>query len=186
MPLTPTANPTDQEFLDQLALVDGGIFEAIQEIIIRLEANLPAKTAAFNTALGLTGIAAVPEPKFVAIAPAVMTDVHVNSVLVGSATTTKAGGPGTFLNESQVVIYSVGEHLESNIQIGNCHRRAAIIRGIMYSFLTGCVDSAGTLLWRQFEPSGVSFLPEPYADYAGAACYYSLLQTPEAGAWADL
>lgn len=183
---SPTAEPTEQEFLDGLSLVDGGIFPAYQEIIDRLAANVPARTATLNTALGLTGNKAIPVPTGYGIAPGVLTDAYINQVVVGGSTTTRSGPPGCFFNDTEIVVYSVGERIEASLQIEDAHLRAAIIRGVLYKFHDGCYGQSGARLWRSLLPTGVSFLPEPFATYAGVACYYKLSQVPDENYWTPL
>jgi hypothetical protein len=181
-----TPDPTEDEFFEGLTDVDGGVYAAMEEIVARLRINVPVKTDAFNARMGLTGPREVPKPKDYGITPGVMTDKHLNMVLVGCSTNTVAESPGIFRNESQVVIYSIAPRIEIEKQVKAAHHRAAIIRGIMLKFLTDCYDSEGRCVWRQLEPTGVSFLPQPYADYAGVACYYQMKQTPDDNFWTSL
>jgi len=181
-----TPDPTDSEFLEALPLVDGGIFEALEEIRLRLKANVPGKTAALNTALGLSGVEAIPVPKHYGLAPDRLTDEHIDTIQIGVATSTMQLSPGVFRNDSDLVIYSVGRRIEGPQQFTDCHRRAAVIRGILRAFQTGCIDSADRVLWSSLNPTGVSLLPEPYSEYSGAACYYKMVQFPGQNAWSGL
>lgn len=188
MSFEPTPDPTDTEFLETLCLVDGGVFPALQELVNRLKANIPAKTTALNARLGLTGDRAIPIPKpeSFGVAPRVLSDAYVNSVLVGGATTTREQGFDAFQNETQVVVYSIGARIEDVQQLQDAHHRAAIIRGVLYHFRSTTVDDSGRVVWRVLAPTGVSLLPSPMDEYSGCACYFRMVQPPVENYWQEI
>ena len=183
---TPTAAITSTEFLDYMSLVDGGVFPALAALIDLLKANIPTMTAALNVAKSWTGQKAISEPKSYGVAPGTLNDKFINSVLVGASTSTTDHGPGSMLNTSQVVVYSVGKRIEIDEQVADAHYRAAVIRGVLRHYLTGYVDTDGLYLWKLLKPTGVSFLPEPFVEYSGVACYYDMVQPPGVNFWSDL
>lgn len=183
---TPSAPLTNEEFLDALSLCDGATDVGMKTIVEVLRAEVPGKTAVLNAAKGWTGNRAITVPKDYGMAPGVLADRHVNSVLVGASTSTGDHGPGALANTSQVVVYSVGKRIEIDSQIQDAHRRASVIKGILHCYLNGFINADGLYIWKQLKLTGFSFLPEPYADYAGVACYYEMFQPPGENYWADL
>lgn len=171
-----TLNPTDEQFYEALPLVDNRLSIALNEILRRLRDNMPAKIDYINTQLGHPSGKGIKEPNGYYLAPGILTDTYINTILVGAATSTVAGSPKTFKNETQIVVYSIGRKIEVMEQVDDAFDRSGVIRGILYHFLTGCEDADGRQCWQLLEPSGLSMLPEAYANYAGVACYYRMVQ----------
>ena len=188
MPNFPTPVPTDDEFLEGLALCDPAVDVCMQYIVDILKAQVPGRTAALNTAKGWTGERAISTPPKdgYGLAPGELTDDFIEHVLVGASTSVADFGPGQLASTSQVVVYSVGKRIAIDKQVQDAHRRAAVIKGVLHCYLNGFVNVNGLYIWKQLKLTGFSFLPEPYANYAGIACYYQMFSPPGENFWADL
>jgi hypothetical protein len=180
-----TPDPTNEESWAALPLVDGRASIAMREIVRRLRNNLPALVNYANTQLGYGEGKGIPQvaAQDIRVSPAVLDDSPKNCVLVSIAVNTEVFAPGTFKTESQVVIYSIEGRIESSEQVEDAWDRAGLIRAVLYHYLTGCRDAQDRVCWRLLEPQQVSFLPEPFQEYSGAACYYRLVQSPEDDNW---
>lgn len=178
-----TVNPSNADFYAAIRLVDGRESIVLDELVRRLQLNLNDKIAYLNTTLNLTGSRAIPKPKGYHVAPAVLTDEYINTVLVSVAVNTESHSPGVFRNELQAVVYSIDRRIEKETQIGVAWDRSGAIRGVLYHFLLGCVDASNRQCWRLLEPTGKTMLPEPYSEYAGVACYYRVVLDPTFNNW---
>jgi hypothetical protein len=121
-------------------------------------------------------------PASIQLAPSVLTDAFLNTVLVGVSVdinTTPQGIGGIFRNEVQLVIYSVDRRLDDEQQIRTAWARAEAIRTCLRPFLGGCNNADGNACWRKLEPRGYSMLPGDWAkEYSGTSVAYDLIQSP--------
>ena len=175
-----TPNPTDAEFLAALSLVDTRLSIAINEILRRLKANMPSKIDFINTRLNYPAGKGIKKPAGYFLAPGILTDDYINTILVGAATSTTANSPRVFKNDSQITVYSIGRKIERDEQVDDSWDRSGVIRGILYHFLTECEDADGRQCWQLLEPSGVTMLPEPWGAYAGTTSFFRMIQADTA------
>lgn len=181
-----TTNPTDQEFLDGLQFVDNDATLIYNEVVRRLRLNLPAKIAAMNTKLGYVSGYGIPIPDVddIKLAPAVYDDNSINSVLVGGSVKTVSTAPRVFKNIVQVVVFSIDADIRTSYQASLVWQRAAAIRGVLYHFLTGCVDDQNRKCWNLMKPQGVMLLGnDATAKYFGSQCIYETVLQPEGNNW---
>jgi hypothetical protein len=173
-----TPDPTPEDVLDlHLPMVGEGIDEALEEVVRRLQNNLPDIIQLRNQRRGWLGIKAkqIPKPAAYHIAPADLADEHINAVLVGiSAETSAQGIGGAYRNSIEVVIYSIDKVAISPLQILQHWRRAALIRAYMHAFLSGCVNPEGRLCWRSLQPTGYSMIPSEWKNFTGMACTFRM------------
>jgi hypothetical protein len=144
---------------------------------------LPGVIGYANTQLGYGVGHGIAHPAGYYVAPQTLTDDYLNSVIVSAKVATQAMSPGTFKNEAQIVVYSINERIEVREQIEDAFDRSGLVRGILYRYLTGCIDPQGRRVWRLLEPTGVSMLPEAWEGYSGVACSYRMVQSPDDNAW---
>lgn len=183
--MSETANPTNEEFYASLQLVDGRASAAQAEIVRRLEANMPGKIAYLNGIL-YPGKRGIPVPAGYHVAPAVLTEDYLNTILVSVVVSTLDQGAGSFRNESTVYVYSVDERIETPQQVQDTFDRCGVVRGILYHFLTGCIDAAGRSLWRQLKPTGHALALPPQwgqAGYVGTMSQFLMVQSPDNNNW---
>lgn len=175
--LTRTPDPTPQQVLDALPLcsVRAGLIQ--DEIVSRLRIALPGAIALWNTREGYDGLAQVKPPSAYKPAPAVLAGDWMNTVLVGVAVQTQADGIRQFGHVLSITIYSVGDKWAMG-DVGTMRRvmeRGELIQGVLYHFLTCCINGAGVQLWNTLAPTGMTGMPEGWADdYAGVAVTYQL------------
>lgn len=176
---------TPAEVWGNLQDVDHRPFAAYNEIIRRLKDELPAAIDYANEQLGFAGKKGIVKPKEngYRVAPAVLTEDYINTIIVSGATSTEVQHPGDFKSVTQVVIYSIDAREEVKEQFEDTLSRAGLIRGILLRYLTGCIDPDGRPVWRVLEPTGVTALPDRFAGYSGAALYYTMVQPPNENNW---
>lgn len=181
-----TANPSDQEFLDGLQFVDNDTSIVLNEIVRRLQINLPGKIALLNTTLGYASGYGIPIPSKdeIRLAPSVVDDNDINSVLVGASVQTAPTSPRVFKNTIQVVVYSIDADIRTSYQASLVWQRAAAIRGVLYHFTTGSVDANGRKCWNILKPRGVMLLGQDFtAKYFGSQCLFDVELQPEGNNW---
>lgn len=177
-----TGNPTDQEFLDGLQFVDQDATLVFDEIVRRLQLNLPAKIAALNTKLGYTAGYGIPIPAIddIKLAPAVYDDGNINSILVGASLQSAGTSPRVFKNMVQVTVFSIDADIRTSYQAKLVWQRARAIRGVLYHYVTGCTDDQNRKCWNILKPTGVMLLGnDATAKYFGSQCTFEAVQQPE-------
>jgi hypothetical protein len=181
MPFTPTPDATVSEIFENLPFVAGRLRLVQDELVRRLQNRLPAAIAELNERNGWTDLAAkaIPVPALIGLAPTVLTDEYLNSVLVGVSLQSSAHGVGAFRNEVQVEVFSIDSRLVTPQQIRVQWERAELIRGVLFPFLTGCVNPDGKRCWRQLEPTSIEMLPDDWgANFSGSVCRFVAIQAP--------
>lgn len=182
---TPTVNPAADNVLDvYLPLVGMGVGEAQQELVDRLKANLPGVITEYNTRNGLTGNRAIqPIEAGFHVAPAVLTEKYINSLLVGVAVeTTPQGIGGAYKNEVEVVVYVIDRRVVIGEQVIQHWKRAELARACLHAFLHGCVNQDGRVCWRSLVPSGYSMLSSDWSqEYSGVAANFRMVIPPSTG-----
>lgn len=177
-----TPNPTAEQILDiYLPMVGDNLDEAMEEIRVRLEQDLPGAVDLKNQRRGWFGIAAkaIPQAAKYHIAPADLAKDHINCVLIGvSSETNPQGLGGAYKNEIEVVVYTIDKKSISPGQILMLWRRAALIRGVLRAYHNGCVNTEGILCWRSLKPSGYSMIPTEWREFSGLACNFRMVIPP--------
>jgi hypothetical protein len=177
-----TPNPSLAELRDLDVLVNGDLGLAQDEIVRRLWMLLPAWIAEKNAQKGWSGADSIEVPRDIRIAPKVLTDEYLNTVLVGvSVETTPQGIGGMFRNEVRVTVSSVDARIEWDQQVRLAWARAEAIRTVLLPFLSGCRNADDELCWRMLEPTGYGLLPGEWArEYSGTAVTFKMIQSPRA------
>lgn len=184
--LTRTPDPTPQQVLANRRSCSLNIGRIQREIIKRLRSGVPGAIDLHNQQEGLSGLAAIKQPRMFGPAPSVLSDTWVNSVLVGWAYQTRPLAGRVFRHDVTITIYSVSERWSpgDDAVMDRASQRGNVIEGLMDEFLTCCVDERGVVLWRTLTPMGMSGLPMDYGDgYAGVAIAYGLKATPGANGY---
>jgi hypothetical protein len=149
-----TPNPTPAELLANDRLVNGDMGAAMNEIIFRLKSNINGVIALDNATRGWAGGLAMPEVIDVIVAPMDVTKKHKNLMLVAMRETTTAQGiGGTFTNDWACSVTVVGDAVTAPQQNLTMTRRRELVKTILFPYLSGAVNSAGQLCWRQMEPT---------------------------------
>ena len=177
--MSPTPNPTPEAVFEALPLVDGRVGVGVAELMRRLRAGLPPLFDYANAECGLH----LTPPSEVRLRPANLSDASLNALLIEVQLQTQGAAPGLFRNEVVVKIHALEERLETAEQVLDAFDRVGVIRGFLYTFLTGCVDEQGRAAWRLLEPQGVAPLPEEMDGYDGLTCTYRMVQAAEDDNW---
>lgn len=184
---TETPRPTIEEMFEAMPLVSGRLRLVQDEIVRRLSMELPGMITELNQRNGWVGIRnkEIPQPSGFELAPTALNENYLNKILVGVALESTTHGVGAFKNEVQVVVYSIDEAVQIDQQVRVLWERADLIRGVLFPFLTGCVNAEGKRCWRQLQPTSVAMLPNDWADeYSGTMCMFVATQAPGNGeAW---
>lgn len=181
-----TANPTNEQFYDQLRLNVPRISVPQNEVLRRLEQNMPEKIAYINDLLGHPAGKGIPLPNSYLRAPSTeLTDDYLNSMLCTVAVSQSPNGPRQMKTIAQVVVYSVDRKIEHPTQVEDAFDRAGIAIGILGYFLDGCVDAQGRKVWRVLEPTGHQLvLPQPYSStYSGSTAYFTMVMDETCNCW---
>jgi hypothetical protein len=174
-----TPNPTIEELRDYDALVNGDLGLALDELLRRLRTLLPLFIADKNERKGWSGPDAIELPHDIRLAPAVLSDFYLDSILVGAkVNTTPQGIGGVFRSEVEVTIYSIDERIQAEQQVRVAWARAEAIRAVLQPFLSGCIDAEDRPCWRMLEPTGYSLLRGDWGrEYSGTQVTFRMVQS---------
>ncbi|RYX80486.1 hypothetical protein EON83_28420 [bacterium] len=175
-----TPNPTLEELFDLEPLVNGDIGAAQDELVRRLRLLLPDWIDAKNESNDWPYEIPELNPEDITLAPAVLRDEHIGKVLVSvQVETTPEGIGGAFRNQAQVSIFCIDARIQSGQQVRIHWRRTEAIRLCLFPFLSGCVNAAGTRVWRSLVPTNYSLLSGDWAkNYSGTIANFQLIQPP--------
>ncbi|HEX9997145.1 MAG TPA: hypothetical protein VGB45_08385 [Abditibacterium sp.] len=179
MPRTP--NPTPDEILDEMSLMSARVSLAQAELILRIQENLPGVITKHNQAENYTPRQALPTGQKVEPAPAkIYDDNFIGKILVGITGDAQAEGiGGAFSGVSRVTIYVVDQALKSGHQVKVQWELIELIRGVLFTFAGGVLDSQDRQVWRKLTPGPYMLLDADFAPgYSGTQSEFTLLQMP--------
>lgn len=162
-------------------LVNGDTGAAQREIIRRLQQQLPGAVERENTLRGWSGSLAIPVPEASDIipAPAEVTDEHIGKYLVECHVSTVNQGSGAFKNTIAVAVHCVDQAVVADQQVYVNWVRGELVRLCLFPFLTGCVNDAEFLCWRQLVPGEMKVLEgNQFTNYSGVTCEMVAVQPP--------
>lgn len=182
--MTATANPTTSEFYDNLQLTDQRVSQAAQEVLLRLETNMPTMVAYLNGTLNYSDPHGIQVPKDYMLAPAMIEDKHINTVLLSLATDYQALGPGAFKSSHTVSIFSIEPASRTDTQVVRAFERASCIRGILRAFMNGCRNDDDVMCWSQLIPVSMTPLPNDWeVGFFGTTNTFRMTINPSENNW---
>lgn len=177
----PTPAPTDID--GAISVVDADLPTAVAEMIRLARVLLPATVTRWNTRRGWN----ITAPTGFRWAPADLTesDIHVVLFDIADAVETTMG-QGRFKTEATVLAHFIGPKLgpNSDEQMGNAWRLAAMYKGIIRCVQDGQTDANGFICWGQCVPQNTRFLPSQWRSYAGSTVPFQVIVWPGASSWA--
>ena len=116
MPYSPR-NPSDADVDASLSLLGGRLSVACNEVLRLLRDNAPAQVARKARELGID----IASPENFFLDPGDLSDITLNTVLVGFSTKYQTESPRTLKKVTRIMIFWVQEDQNPRDQIGRAH-----------------------------------------------------------------
>ena len=177
------ADPTPTDIDNAITVVDADLPTAVEELKRLTRVLLPAAVTRWNTRRGWT----VWTPLQFRWAPADLTESDIHCVLFDIADAVQTTmGQGRFRTDATILAHFIGPKLgpNSDEQLRNAWRMAAMFKGIIRNVQDGQIDGNGFTCWGQCVPQNTRFLPSQWRSYSGATVPLQVIVWPGANSWA--
>lgn len=152
-----TPRPTTDDLDASDALVNGDMGAAWNEVVARLQEELPGEITRDNIKRGWTGGRAMAQIQGVETAPDDVTEKQLNLALVTMEENSDPQGiGGSFRNTWFCTVYVIGDLARTSQQRITMTRRGELVKAILNCFISGCRDANGARVWRSLTPTGLS------------------------------
>jgi len=179
MPYSPR-NPSDADIDASLSLLGGRLSVACNEVLRLLRDNAPAQVARKATELGID--IAPPENFF--LDPGDLSDITLNTVLVGFSTRYQTESPRTLKKVTRIMIFWVQEAAVTGMQsaIDARYDGGDILAAILHPYINGQNDPYGRKAWNHLIAASAEMLPN-WRQYSGPLIGFELHQFPGNNSW---
>lgn len=166
----------------ELQFVDPNLAKIQGEVLSILQQKLNPFIARMNSDFSLK---ITPASKFAKAPNASLSEEYINSVLVGINIDTEQEAPGQFTNFTDIAVYFIGVPIEGEEEAITVEmwQRGAAVRGVLYQFLGGYMDTTNRRCWNELKPLPYQALPEVFGSYSGITVNFKGLHNPGHRLW---